>query len=271
MGSTSGSGIGFIGAGNMALALAAAIRRREPRTPLAASDVRPERLELFRRRFAGARCETDNRRVAETCEVTFLAVKPQDMDRVLGEIREARGIVVSIAAGITLRRLESFLPRARVLRVMPNTPALVGEMAAGFAAGSRALPADVERVAALLAAAGTALPLPEELLDAVTAVSGSGPAFVARLIEAWIEAGVELGLPAAAARALALATFRGTAVLLQETGMSPAELVDMVSSPRGTTVAGRAVLDLSDVKEVLRRTIRAAAERSKELGKEQER
>ncbi len=251
----------------MAFALATAIRRREPHVELCASDVRPERLELFRQRFGDARCEVDNCRVAEGCEVIFLAVKPQDIDPVLAELRDVDGIVVSIAAGVPLRRLESHLTRARVFRVMPNTPCLVGEMAAGFAAGTRVRPEDTRRVQALLSAAGTALPVREELLDAVTGLSGSGPAFVARLIASWIEAGRELGLPAKDARILALATFRGTAVLLQETGMSPQDLVDMVSSPNGTTLAGREVLDSSDVAEVLKATIAAAARRSKELGR----
>jgi pyrroline-5-carboxylate reductase len=258
--------VGFIGAGNMAFALAAAIRRREPQTELHAFDIRPERIALFRERIPGLRPEEGNRRVVERSGVTFLAVKPQDIGGVLAEIGEAEGVVVSIAAGVPLRRLEAALARARVFRVMPNTPALVGEMAAAFAAGSRARPEDEKRVEALLSAAGTALPLPEELLDAVTALSGSGPAFVARLIEAWIETGTALGLPVEAARALTLQTFRGTAALLREAGLSPQQLVDMVSSPKGTTVAGREVLEASDLKEVIRRTLQAAAGRSKELG-----
>ena len=262
-----GSRIGFIGAGNMAFALATAIRRHEPQAELCAADVRPERLDLFRQRFGDADCDPDARKVAQGCEVLFLAVKPQDMDQVLAELCEVDGVVVSIAAGVPLRRLEAALSRARVFRVMPNTPCLVGEMAAGFAAGSRARPEDVRRVQALLSHAGTALPVREELLDAVTGLSGSGPAFVARLIEAWITAGIELGLTPSEARILALATFRGTAVLLQETGMGTQELVDMVSSPKGTTLAGRAVLEASDVGEVLCRTIAAAARRSEELGR----
>ena len=261
------SRICFIGAGNMAVALATAIRRREPQAGLCASDVRPERLELFRQRFGDARCEADNRRAAQGCEVVFLAVKPQDVDRVLPELRDLESIVVSILAGVPLRRLEAGLPRARVFRVAPNTPCLVGEMAAGFAAGARARPEDTRRVQALLSAAGTALPMREELLDAVIGLSSSGPAFVARLIEAWIAAGTALGMAPSEARVLTLATFRGTAALLQETGMSPQELVDMVSSPRGTTVAGRAVLEASDVGEVIGKTIAAAARRSEELGR----
>ena len=159
------------------------------------------------------------------------------------------------------------MPRARVVRVMPNTPCLVGEMAAGYAFGARVSETDRGLVRGFLGAAGTAVAVEEGLLDAVTGVSGSGPAFVARLMEAFIEAGKRLGLSAEAARELTLQTFRGTAALLQSTGMETQALVDMVSSPKGTTVAGRAVLEPSDVGEVIFRTVEAAARRAAELAR----
>jgi pyrroline-5-carboxylate reductase len=140
-------------------------------------------------------------------------------------------------------------------------------MAAGYAFGSRIQPQDRDVVKQLLEAAGYAAEVEEELLDAVTGLSGSGPAFVARLIEAFIEAGRGLGLEAEVARDLSLQTFLGTAKLLGETGMEPQTLVDMVSSPKGTTVAGRQVLDTSDYARVIEKTIQAATERSKELGR----
>jgi pyrroline-5-carboxylate reductase len=158
-------------------------------------------------------------------------------------------------------------PTARVVRVMPNTPCLVGAMAAGYAFGSGIRPEDMGLVKRLLGAAGYATEVEESLLDCVTGLSGSGPAFVARLIEAFIEAGERLGLEPEAARNLSLQTFFGTAKLLADTGMEPGKLVEMVSSPKGTTVAGRQILEASDYAEVITDTIRAATERSKELGR----
>jgi pyrroline-5-carboxylate reductase len=150
---------------------------------------------------------------------------------------------------------------------MPNTPCLVGAMAAGYAFGSRIRPEDRELVKQLLGAAGYAAEVEEQLLDGVTGLSGSGPAFVARLIQAFIEAGKHLGLAPEVARNLSLQTFFGTAKLLTDTGMEPQKLVEMVSSPKGTTVAGREVLEASDYAEVIGKTIRAATERSRELGR----
>jgi pyrroline-5-carboxylate reductase len=257
--------IGFIGAGNMGYALAKAAAVRFPRVLLHVIDTKPERVDLFRREFSGVRVGSVPAEVAAAAELTVLAVKPQDYATVMGELHECEGLLVSIAAGVTLTRMQQAMPRARLVRVAPNTPCLVGEMAAGYAFGSRVSAADRELVRDFLGAAGTAVPVEENLLDAVVGVSGSGPAFVARLMEAFIEAGCRLGLSADTARDLTLQTFRGTARLLQDTGMSTQALVDMVSSPKGTTIAGRAVLEASDVSEVLRRTVEAAARRATEL------
>jgi pyrroline-5-carboxylate reductase len=257
--------IGFIGAGNMGLALARGVARRFPETSFHVVDRKPERIELFRRELRDVRVHPDAGGVARSAEAVFLAVKPQDYSAVLLELRDTTALVISIAAGVTIARLEEALPGARVVRVMPNTPCLVGEMAAGYACGRRVKPEDLQTVRSLLSAAGRAVAMEEPLLDAVSGVSGSGPAFVARLMEAFMEAGRRLGLSQEAARELTLQTFLGTARLLQETGMEPEALVAMVSSPNGTTVAGRSILESSDVKEVLFRTVEAAARRSREL------
>ena len=140
-------------------------------------------------------------------------------------------------------------------------------MAAGFAIGKKVKDKDIKIVEELLNSAGKAFYLKESMLDAVTGLSGSGPAFVARLIEAFIEGGVKQGLSRDIAMELALQTFKGTAKLLQESGMTADELVNLVSSPGGTTVAGREALERSDVKKVIIETIEKAAKRSKELGK----
>ncbi|MFW6288374.1 MAG: pyrroline-5-carboxylate reductase [Spirochaetota bacterium] len=258
--------IGFIGAGNMASALAAAIAAAESDVSFTAYDVSGEALERFGSALTRFSPASDNRSVLSSSDLTFLAVKPQVIESVLPEIAETDALVVSIAAGIRVSQLESALPAARVVRVMPNTPALVGEMAAGYSPGSRAGSRDLDLVGRLLSAAGIAIEVPEELLDAVTGVSGSGPAFVARLIEAFTRAGVVEGLSHEVAYRLVLATFSGTARLLEEKGLSPEELVKMVSSPGGTTVAGRRVLESSDLERVIGRSVAAAAERSRELG-----
>jgi pyrroline-5-carboxylate reductase len=259
--------IGFIGAGNMGFALAKAAAVRFPGLEIQVVDPKAERVELFRRELANVRSGGSSAQLAAEAQLTVLAVKPQDFPAVLGELGDCRGLLVSIAAGVTLARMERALPRARLVRVIPNTPCLVGEMAAGYAFGSRVIPADKELVRGFLAAAGRAVEVEERLLDAVTGLSGSGPAFVARLLEAFIEAGRRLGLKVETARELALQTFRGTAGLLQQTGMGTQELVDMVSSPKGTTLAGRAVLEASDLAEVIHGTVAAAARRAGELAR----
>lgn len=265
----------------MAVALAGAIARSERGATFIASDINEEQRTRFAssveeamRTGAGAGGESgervattsDNARVAAEADIVFLAVKPQILDTVYPDIADTDGLVVSIAAGVRIASIEKALPRARVVRVMPNTPGLVGEMAAGYAGGSRATEEDTKLVGRLLSAAGTAFCVPEEQLDAVTGVAGSGPAFVARLIEAFTDAGVAHGLEREQAYELVLATFRGTAGLLKQKGMSPQELIDMVSSPNGTTVAGRSVLESSDIQKVIRDTVDTTVSRAKELG-----
>ncbi len=258
--------VGFVGAGNMAFALAKAIADGGLAERFTVHDISQARLDLFLDALPRVCVAQSNAEVVRAAEVVFVAVKPQVIDTVLSEIQDTDTVVVSIAAGISLKHLESRLKRARVFRVMPNTPCLVREMAAGFAAGSRATPEDAETVRALLSASGTALEVQENLLDAVTGLSGSGPAFFARLFEAFIEAGTCNGISEPIARELTLKTALGTARLLMEQ-LTAQQLVDMVSSPGGTTVAGRAVLEASDYREIIIRTVTAATERSQELGK----
>lgn len=251
----------------MAGALAAAIRKQHPDVAIGAADIDSQRLEVFASGVSGAEVSADNRSLAgEETDVLFLAVKPQVIPQVLRQITETSTLVISIAAGVPLSALETGLPAARVVRVMPNTPCLVGRMAGGYTCGARVTAEDRELVASLLSAAGTVFELEEPLLDAVTGLSGSGPAFVARLIEAFADAGAEEGLPREVADALAFATFAGTAALLEEKRMAPATLVEMVSSPGGTTLAGRAILEASQLRAIISETVAAAATRSRALG-----
>ncbi len=259
--------IGFIGAGNMAFALIKSVKKLGPHY-IIASDIDNERLGFVREK-TGIETTKDNKEVVKRADIIFIAVKPQSIDGVLDEIKDvSKGkLIVSIAAGVKIERIEKKLKEARVIRVMPNTPCLVGEMAAGFAVGDSVKDDDIKAVEEILNSSGKAFYLNEEMLDAVTGLSGSGPAFVAKLIEAFIEAGVSSGLSRDISSELTIQTFKGTSKLLQESGMTPDELVKLVSSPGGTTIAGIDFLEKSDYKEVIKKTIEKAVKRSKELAK----
>ena len=261
--------LGFVGAGTMASGLARGIHAAGLAGAITAYDPVREAMDRFCA-VTGATPAADNGAVARNAEILFLAVKPQHLQTASADLADsgvdlADRLVVSIAAGMTLARLAGWLPGARLIRVMPNLPCVVGEMAAGFARGPSATDQDARVVGDLLRALGVALEVEEEHLNAVTALSGSGPAFMARLLQAFIDAGTACGLPADAARALTLQTARGTAALLQEHGYDTVDFIDMVSSPGGTTAAGRAVLESSDLQTVIADTIAAATERGREL------
>jgi len=263
--------VGFIGAGNMATALIAGIIAKAIYNPdeIIASDKDESKL-------AGIKSEQnilttqDNIEVINKSDIIFLAVKPQIINTILNEIKDVVSddkIIISIAAGIKIKQIESILGNKKIVRVMPNTPCLVGQMAAGMSPNSQTTDKEISKVKEILESSGTVIQLDESLLDAVTGLSGSGPAFVARLIEAFTEAGKNNNLPEDIAYKLALKTFEGTAKLLSEKNLKPNELIDMVSSPNGTTVAGREILENSDINDTINKTITKATERSKELGK----
>ena len=176
-------------------------------------------------------------------------------------------LLISIAAGVTLARMEAALPAgARVIRVMPNTPALVGASASAFACGKSATPEDGQLAQKLFSSVGVALQVKETLLDAVTGLSGSGPAYVFLMIEALSDGGVAAGLPRDIATKLAAQTLLGSAKLLLETGQHPAALKDMVTSPGGTTIEGLHELEKAGVRGALINAVRAATDKSKKLG-----
>lgn len=220
----------------------------------------------------GVRAADGNAKLARRADVVVLAVKPADMAAVLAEIAPALRpgtLVVSVAAGLTLAYYESRLPEGTaVVRVMPNTPAVIGRGAGALSAGSAATEADLDRAERLLAHTGLLLRVPERLLDAVTAVSGSGPAYVFYLVDALAEAGVLLGLPRAQALRLAVATFGGASALLEETGEHPVVLRERVSSPGGTTVAALRELDAHGVRAAVLAAAQAARDRSRDLAAE---
>lgn len=235
---------------------------------ITASDVSPEQLEHFGNATNANRCE-DNAEVVAESDVVILAVKPSHVAEVLDSVREVfkKQLMISIAAGITIAKLEAGLPaESRVIRVMPNTPALVGCGAAAFALGKHAGPKDAQVAEAILNAVGISFQVPESQLDAVTGLSGSGPAYIYHVIEALAKGGSEMGIDEKVALKLAAQTVQGAARMVLETGKSPKELIDMVTSPGGTTVEGMAVLVEQEVHLGLIAAVKAAARRSKELG-----
>ncbi|MDX1946353.1 MAG: pyrroline-5-carboxylate reductase [Pirellulaceae bacterium] len=264
--------IGFIGAGQMARALAkgfvsAGLTRGEK---ILAADPVPAAIEQFAAEIPSAKGLRNNLEIAERADVIFLAVKPQSMGGVYGELAGKLGpgkLMVSIAAGITLAKLGEGLKTERIVRVMPNTPALVGQGASAYALGPGATDADGKLVGQLLGAVGTALAVEERLLDAVTGLSGSGPAFVYVMIEALADGGVRVGLPRDIAAQLAAQTVLGAAQMVLTTGEHPAALKDKVASPGGTTIAGLAALEDRGLRGALIAAVEAAARRSQELGK----
>jgi pyrroline-5-carboxylate reductase len=269
---TAGVRIGFLGAGRMASALAtgwlhAGLIDSER---LCASDPLPAARDAFAQ-ATGAFVTATNRDIAARGDLLVLAVKPQHMTALLAELQPvvtANHLVVSIAAGITLDQLKAGLGGdRRLIRVMPNTPCLVGASASAYAAAKGATPVDVELVARLLGSVGKAIAVPEKLLDAVTGLSGSGPAYVAVVIEALSDGGVRMGLPRDVANLLAAQTVLGSAKMVLDTGLHPAALKDMVASPGGTTIAGLQALERAGLRAALIDAVEAATKRSQELGK----
>lgn len=263
--------IGFLGAGRMATALAQGFVNAGIVRPgqIFASDVIPAACKSFGA-ATGARICANNADVLKSASILFLAVKPQQAAEVLAEIQPhftPRHLLISIAAGLTITKMESALPaKARVIRVMPNTPALVGASASGFASGKAATIADARLAERLLGAVGIALQVKETQLDAVTGLSGSGPAYVYQFIEALSDGGVASGLPRDLATKLAAQTVLGAAKMVIETGEHPGALKDAVTSPGGTTIEGVHELEKGKLRGTVMSAVRAATEKSKKLG-----
>jgi len=263
--------LGFIGAGKMATALAAGLVRAGIVTDqqiLASDTSEAARAEFARQTRIRTTCS--NAEVTQFARVLLLAVKPGQVREVLADISKdfsADHLLISIAAGVSLATLEQALPAgARVIRVMPNTPALVGASASAFALGRSARREDGELTQKLLGTVGLAVELKESLLDAVTGLSGSGPAYVYLMIEALSDGGVAAGLPREIATKLASQTVFGAAKMVLETGLHPGALKDMVASPGGTTIEGLCELEKGGLRGTIISAVRAAAEKSKKLG-----
>ena len=259
--------VGTIGAGNMAEAiLRGLVRAGLPPKNLIASDPVPERLAHLRS-LLGIETTSDNTAVVHRSEVIVIAVKPQTLESALAGLPQDRSpLYISIVAGKTLASLRGLLgPEARVVRTMPNTPALVGAGISAIGLDPAIPEGDLARAEAVLRSVGRTVRVPEADLDAVTALSGSGPAYVFRLVEALTDAGVNEGLSRPVARELATETVYGAGTLLHASGEEASVLRERVSSPGGTTLAGLAALEEADFSRAVAKAVRAAARRSREL------
>lgn len=265
---------GLIGGGVMGEALLSRLIAQEIYQPLEVlvSEPQQERRSFLEQQY-GVQVTADNCMVAQVAQVLFLAVKPQvfssvarTLQDVLATATQLPPLVISILAGVPLSQLEAAFPQLPVIRAMPNTPATVGAGITAIAIGKHINECHQKIAQQLFGAVGEVVFVSEAEMDAVTGLSGSGPAYVAIMVEALADGGVAAGLPRGIAMQLALQTVRGTAQLLQETGMHPAVLKDRVTSPGGTTIAGIAQLEHAGFRSALMAAVQAASERSQELG-----
>jgi pyrroline-5-carboxylate reductase len=264
--------IGIIGAGKIGAAIARGVigAGLASKANVMASDVSDALRQAIGAEL-GVKTTADNRELCDCADIVVLAVKPQILDPVAKEIAKKLGktkLLVSVAAGVPLARIEANLEQgARVVRVMPNIPCVVGAGAAGFAGGSHATGADLERVGAILNSFGIGMPVEEKYLDAVTGLSGSGPAYVFLFMEALADGGVQVGLARDVALKLAMQTVYGAAKMALESKKHLGELKDEVTSPGGTTIAGLYAMEQKGFRGTVMDAVVNATKRSQELGK----
>lgn len=261
--------IGFIGAGNMASAMANRLTALVPAEQIHLCDLDGGRLAVLAERAGFAIHGADCLEMVGECDIIVFAVKPQDLEGVMRSVSGAVDgkLVISIAAGVLLGQIEAALPGARVVRVMPNLPCRVGAGMSAYCHSTGVSEADLADVERFLNSFGSAICCPESFMDVVTAVSGSGPAFFAYLANAFYEFANESGMSPGDSRKLVLETMRGTAMVLNEDDQPFDDFVAAVSSKGGTTAAGFDVLRQSGVTESLKATLSAAAARSAELSR----
>lgn len=267
-----GKKVAIIGGGKMGSIIAQGLITHKiiPAKDIIVTDIDKARLKFLHSSLK-LKVSHDNEKAVKGADVIVLAVKPQNMAATLNQISSSVSkskVVISIAAGITTKFIEDSLTKGiRVVRVMPNTPALVGEGAAAVAAGSGAKANDIKLTRAIFNAVGISVEIKEKLMDAVTGLSGSGPAYFFLIIEALIEAGLKTGLPRALAKQLAAQTMMGTARLCLKSDKEPAQLREMVTSPNGTTFAGLKVMEEKNIRKIMVAAVEAATKRSRELAK----
>ncbi len=270
--------IGFLGGGNMAEAIVKGLVASNivGAKNISIADVSTARLDYLRKEYKVGTAR-NNLDVAETSDIVILAVKPQIMEKVLEELRNVnleKKLFVSVAAGFPLRTIESILKRdqdkkkVRVIRTMPNTPALVLEGATAITPGTDASKSDLKMAHCLFSAVGKTVEVAEKQIDAVTGLSGSGPAYIFMIIEALADGGVKMGLSREVASTLAIQTVLGSAKLAQQSGEHPGVLKDRVASPGGTTIAGIHALECGGLRAILMDAVETATLRSQELSDE---
>jgi pyrroline-5-carboxylate reductase len=261
--------IAILGTGKIGESLLAGLRSSDW-ADIIASSRREERAAELREKH-GVEATTSNEEAIRGADVVVLAVKPQDIETLLGEIGHlltSEQTVLSVAAAIPTSKIERHVAAdVPVVRAMPNAPSTIHEGIAGMCAGRHAGPEHLQRAGTVLRAVGDVVEVPEEQMDAITAVSGSGPAYYALLAEAMIEAGILLGLSREISTKLVVQTMLGTAKLLRDEGIHPVELREMVTSPGGTTIRAIRELEIAGVRAAFLNAISAAMERSKELAR----
>ncbi|MBK8014567.1 MAG: pyrroline-5-carboxylate reductase [Deltaproteobacteria bacterium] len=260
----------ILGVGNMGLALMRGLLDAGlPAEHMHIYDVRPDHVRMLETKH-GVRAAESSQACVAGSDIVLIAVKPQVFASVAAEIQGhvEDALIISIAAGIRIEKIEHALKTSRVIRAMPNTPALIGQGATALAATATATSEDVARAEQIFRLVGPVVAtMDERLLDAVTGLSGSGPAYVFVIVEALADAGVNVGLPRSTATEFAVQTILGAASMLKETGAHPAQLKDQVASPGGTTIAGLAALEDGGLRGTLIRAVEAATQRSVLLGR----
>lgn len=264
--------LGFIGLGNMAKAMIGGILAKEAATP---DEIMGSAKSSASREYAkekwGILLAEDNKQVAAYADVLILAVKPQILPEVIAEVREAvreETVIVSIAAGVSMEKLEKmFGGKRKIVRCMPNTPALVGMGCTGVCSNEAVSTQEMEQCLKLLGSFGLAEEVPEKLMDAVVGVSGSSPAYVFLFLEALADGAVRAGMPRAQAYRFAAQSIMGSAALALETGKHPGELKDMVCSPGGTTIDAVQVLEDMGFRSSIMNAVEACVEKSRKLDK----
>jgi len=262
--------LGIIGGGVMGEALLSRLIAQGIYAPeqVIVSDPVPARGEVLRSRY-GVTATTDNAQACQA-EIILLAIKPQILPQLARQLAMVaippRSLILSILAGVSLVRLAELFPQQPIIRVMPNTPATVGVGMTAIAPNTQVTPQQQAQAETIFRAVGEVVQVPESSMDAVTGLSGSGPAFVALMVEALADGGVAAGLPRATAQQLAIQTVLGTAQLLKERDIHPAQLKDQVTSPGGTTIAGVHVLEQQGFRGAVMGAVLAAYGRSQTLG-----
>jgi len=262
--------LSFVGGGRMAEALISGVlsSKRYKADQVHVADPDTTRLDHLKRQY-GVQISLTNHEAVVSGDVVVLAVKPQATAEVLRDIRDvlAKRLVISVVAGMQLRRIiEACGPQTRVIRAMPNMPAMIGEGMTALAIGPGVAENQVACARQIFESVGRVLPVDERFMDAVTGLSGSGPAYVFLMIEAMADGGVKMGLPRETASLLATQTVLGAARMVLETGQHPARLKDQVASPGGTTIAGLHRLEQGGLRGLLIDAVEAATKRSQELG-----